>query len=132
MKPSHREFCPQMLMARCQKPGDPRGMSTPVINDLASNLATKDGRPIKCHWTHVIAIMANSAWIRAPPPREERTMTLNLQDPQLDLAARFLGSMMAMDRNRTLADRDDDIDHALDVAEELIRRRWSRSPSSLR
>ena len=29
-------------------------------------------------------------------------MTLNVQDPQLDLAARFLGSMMAMDRNRTL------------------------------
>lgn len=57
-------------------------------------------------------------------------MTLNVQDPQLDLAARFLGSMMAMDRNRTLADRDDDIDHALDVAEELIRRRKARSPSA--
>lgn len=57
-------------------------------------------------------------------------MTLNVQDPQLDLAARFLGSMMAMDRNRTLADRDDDIDHALDVAEELIRRRRARSPST--
>lgn len=57
-------------------------------------------------------------------------MTLNLQDLQLDLAARFLGSLMAMDRNRTLADRDDDIDHALDVAEELIRRRKARSPSA--
>lgn len=56
-------------------------------------------------------------------------MTLNPQDPQLDLAARFLGSLMAMDRNRTLADRDDDIDHALDVAEELIRRRRARSSS---
>lgn len=57
-------------------------------------------------------------------------MTLNPQDHQLDLAARFLGSMMAMDRNRTFADRDDDIDHALDVAEELIRRRRARSPSA--
>ena len=55
---------------------------------------------------------------------------LNQQDLQLDLAARFLGSLMAMDRNRTLADRDDDIDHALDVAEELIRRRKARSPSA--
>ena len=55
---------------------------------------------------------------------------LNQQDRKLDLAARFLGGLMAMDRNRTLADRDDDIDHALDVAEELIRRHHARSPST--
>lgn len=57
-------------------------------------------------------------------------MTLNQHHSRLDLAARFLGGLMAMDRNRTLADRYDDIDHALDVAEELIHRDRARSPSA--
>lgn len=40
-------------------------------------------------------------------------MTLTPHDPQLDIAARLLSSIVAQDRNRTLADRDEDLDHSL-------------------
>lgn len=57
-------------------------------------------------------------------------MTLTPHDPQLDIAARLLSSIVAQDRNRTLADRDEDLDHSLDLADELIRRHRSRKPQS--
>lgn len=41
---------------------------------------------------------------------------------KLDYACRLLSGIITLDRNRTLADRLDDIDHALEVAEELIAR----------
>jgi hypothetical protein len=57
-------------------------------------------------------------------------MTLTPHDPQLDIAARLLSSIVAQDRNRTLADRDEDLDHSLDLADELIRRYRSRKPQT--
>lgn len=44
------------------------------------------------------------------------------QELKLDYACRLLSGIITLDRNRTLADRLGDIDHALEVAEELISR----------
>lgn len=44
------------------------------------------------------------------------------EELKLDYACRLLSSIITLDRNRKLADRLDDIDHSLEVAEELIRR----------
>ena len=44
------------------------------------------------------------------------------EELKLDYACRLLSGIITLDRNRTLADRLGDIDHALEVAEELITR----------
>jgi len=44
------------------------------------------------------------------------------EELKLDYACRLLSSIITLDRNRKLEDRLDDIDHSLEVAEELIRR----------
>lgn len=44
------------------------------------------------------------------------------QELKLDIASRLLSGIISQDRNRRLPDRFDDIDHSLEVAEELIRR----------
>lgn len=41
---------------------------------------------------------------------------------KLDIASRLLSGIISQDRNRRLLDRLDDIDHSLEVADELIRR----------
>lgn len=56
-------------------------------------------------------------------------MTLN-QYPQLHIATHVLSGLVSQDRNRTMADRDEDIDHSLDLAEELVRRFRARKPQS--
>lgn len=47
---------------------------------------------------------------------------------KLDYACRLLSGIITLDRNRKLADRLDDIDHALEVAEELILRSGGKRP----
>jgi hypothetical protein len=44
------------------------------------------------------------------------------QEVRLEIAKRLLSSIIAQDRNRSLVDRSDEIDHSLDLADELIRR----------
>lgn len=44
------------------------------------------------------------------------------EELKLDYACRLLSGIITLDRNRKLVDRLDDIDHSLEVAEELIRR----------
>lgn len=44
------------------------------------------------------------------------------EEVKLDIASRLLSGIISQDRNRRLLDRLDDIDHSLEVAEELIRR----------
>lgn len=43
------------------------------------------------------------------------------QERKLDIASRLLSGIISQDRNRRLLDRLDDIDHSLEVADELIR-----------
>lgn len=50
------------------------------------------------------------------------------QDLKLDIASRLLSGIISQDRNRTLSDRMADIDHSLEVADELIRRSEGYSP----
>lgn len=53
------------------------------------------------------------------------------QELKLDIASRLLSGIISQDRNRRLTDRMDDIDHSLDVADELMRRCEERgSPHS--
>ena len=56
-------------------------------------------------------------------------MTLN-QYLQLHIATHVLSGLVSQDRNRTMTDRDEDIDHSLDLAEELVRRFRARKPQS--
>lgn len=44
------------------------------------------------------------------------------EELKLDIASRLLSGIISQDRNRRLLDRLDDIDHSLEVADELIRR----------
>lgn len=44
------------------------------------------------------------------------------QELKLDIASRLLSGIISQDRNHSLLDRLDDIDHSLEVADELIRR----------
>lgn len=44
------------------------------------------------------------------------------EELKLDYACRLLSGIITLDRNRKLVDRLDDIDHSLEVADELIRR----------
>lgn len=50
------------------------------------------------------------------------------QDLKLDIASRLLSGIISQDRNRTIGDRMADIDHSLEVADELIRRSEGHSP----
>ncbi|MDH5824223.1 hypothetical protein QFW77_14675 [Luteimonas sp. RD2P54] len=50
------------------------------------------------------------------------------QDLKLDIASRLLSGIVSQDRNRKLLDRLDDIDHSLEVADELIRRSKGDAP----
>lgn len=50
------------------------------------------------------------------------------QDLKLDIASRLLSGIISQDRNRTLDDRLADIDHSLEVADELIRRSVGHTP----
>jgi hypothetical protein len=53
------------------------------------------------------------------------------QERRLDIASRLLSGLISQDRNRKLNDRIADIDHSLEVADELIRRSDGRqSPIS--
>ncbi len=52
------------------------------------------------------------------------------QDLKLDIASRLLSGIITQDRNRQLADRLSDIDHSLQLADELIRRSECQSPPS--
>lgn len=67
----------------------------------------------------------NGASIRAPPQREERTMLLDLK---LRIATHLLSSLINQDRGRSLPERDQDLDHSIELAAELIRRCEGRSP----
>jgi hypothetical protein len=49
-------------------------------------------------------------------------------DLKLDIASRLLSGIICQDRNRTLDDRIADIDHSLEVADELIRRSEGHTP----
>lgn len=48
-------------------------------------------------------------------------------DLKLDIATRLLSGIISQDRNRGLLDRLNDIDHSLEVADELIRRSQGHS-----
>lgn len=53
------------------------------------------------------------------------------EELKLDIASRLLSGIISQDRNRRLPDRLEDIDHSLEVADELIRRsRGHTSPVS--
>lgn len=49
------------------------------------------------------------------------------EELKLDIASRLLSGIISQDRNRRLLDRLDDIDHSLEVADELIRRSHGHS-----
>lgn len=49
------------------------------------------------------------------------------EELKLVIASRLLSGIISQDRNRTLPDRIDDIDHSLEVADELIRRSHGHS-----
>ena len=54
-----------------------------------------------------------------------------MQDPKLLIATHLLSALMGQSVSRDLVDRVDDIDHSLEVAAELIRRRQDQgSPIS--
>lgn len=59
------------------------------------------------------------------PTAQESTLT-EPQDQQLPFACSMLSSIISQDRNRTMADRDEDIEHCLDLADELVRRYYAR------
>lgn len=52
------------------------------------------------------------------------------QDLKLVIASRLLSGIITQDRNRQLEDRLGDIDHSLELADELIRRSECQSPPS--
>jgi len=49
-------------------------------------------------------------------------MLLNPQNLRLGIAAHLLNGLVTLNPNRTLADRDQDLDHSLELADELVRR----------
>lgn len=53
-------------------------------------------------------------------------MTLHMQDPEFDAAACFMCGMLSQGGHRSLAQRGEDLEHCLDLAEELIRRYHAR------
>lgn len=54
-----------------------------------------------------------------------------MHDPELEIAARLLSTLIGQNESRELTDRSDDIEHSLEVAAELLRRRRERgSPLS--
>lgn len=52
------------------------------------------------------------------------------QDIKLEIASRLLSGIITQDRNRQIEDRLGDIDHSLELADELIRRSACQSPPS--
>lgn len=52
------------------------------------------------------------------------------QDIKLDIASRLLSGIITQDRNRQLEDRLGDIEHSLELADELIRRSAAQQPPS--